>query len=176
MPRTRAVDANHGVMTDHSIPRTGRGGAAPDLKTLVPFLGTGDDRALGLAYAEMGDRRAKEFLLRAAPQDWPVRLRLAVLEPDAARAAQLYESVLRDNPFEPVALVNLGTHLARLGRYTEAGQLWDRALLTNPALEEAVLNLAQIRSPKDARVLLSRYLELNPVSRKARAALAKLGQ
>jgi hypothetical protein len=48
--------------------------------------------------------------------------------------------------------------------------------LTNPALEEAVLNLAQIRSPKDARVLLSRYLELNPVSRKARAALAKLGQ
>ncbi len=174
MPRTLAVDANHGVMTDHSIPRTGKSVAAPAQKTLVPFLGTGDDRALGLAYAELGDRRAKEFLLRAAPQDWPVRLRLAVLEPDAARAAQLYESVLRENPYEPAALVNLGTHLARLGRYTEAGQLWDRALLTNPALEEAVLNLAQVRPPKDARALLLRYLEFNPVSRKAREQLTKL--
>lgn len=174
MPRTRAVDANHGVMTDHSIPRAGHGGAAPDQKTLVPFLGKADDRALGLAYAELGDRRAKEYLLRAVPQDWPVRLRLAVLEPYAGTAARLYESVLRENPYEPAALVNLGTYLAQAGRFTEAGQFWERALRTNPALEEAVLNLAQVRPPKEARALLLRYLEFNPVSRKAQAAIAKI--
>lgn len=174
MPRTRTVDGNHGVMTDHSIPRAGRTVAEPERKTLVPFLGSGDDRALGLAYAELGDRRAKEFLLRAEPRDWPVQLRLAVLETDAATAAALYASVLRENPFEPAALVNLGAQRARQGRFVEAGQLWERALAVNPALEEAVWNLTQIRPPKESRMLLLRYLEFNPVSAKARARLAQL--
>jgi hypothetical protein len=173
MPRTRTVDGNHGVMTDHSIPRTQKSEPLPGAGTLTPFLGLGDDRALGLAYAELGDRRAREYLLRAAPQDWPVRLRLAVLEPDPLRAAPLYESVLRENPYETAALVNLGSHLARQGRTAEAGRLWERALEANPALEEAVLNLAQIRPAGEARVILQRYLELNPVSRKARARLAE---
>ena len=175
MPRTRAVDANHGVMTDHSIPRTQKSEQPPPEGTLVPFLGEGDDRALGLAYAELGDKRAREYLLRATPQDWPVRLRLAVLEPDALRAAQLYESVLRENPYETAALVNFGAHLARQGRTVEAGRLWDRALAANPALEEAVLNLTQIRASKESRILLQRYLQLNPISRKARTRLAEIG-
>ena len=80
MPRTRAVDANHGVMTDHSIPRiAGAAAAVPAAGALVPFGGKGDDRAMGLAYAELGDKRAREYLLRAVPRDWPVLLRLAVL-------------------------------------------------------------------------------------------------
>jgi Flp pilus assembly protein TadD len=174
MPRTRAVDANHGVMTDHSIPKTRKREPLPSVATLTPFLGAGTDRALGLAYAELGDKRARQFLLQATPQDWPVRLRLAVLEPDRAKAAQLYESVLRDNPSEPAALVNLGAYLAAQGRTAEAGRLWDRALTVNPALEEAVLNLAQIRPLIDARTLLERYLDFNPVSRNARARLAQL--
>ncbi len=175
MPRTRAVDANHGVMTDHSIPRTQKHEPMPPVGPLAPFLGTADDRAFGLAYAELADKRARGYLLRATPQDWPVRLRLAVLEPDPVRAAQLYESVLRDNPYETAALVNLGTHLARQGRLAEAGRLWDRALAANPALEEAVLNLTQIRSARESRILLRRYLEFNPVSRKAAARLAEIG-
>jgi hypothetical protein len=174
MPRTRAIDANHGVMTDHSIPRSPKDVPPPPPGTLVPFLGTGDDRALGLAYAELGDKRAREYLLRASPQDWPVRLRLAVLEPDADRAAQLYQSVLRENPYEPAALVNLGAYLARQGRASEAGQLWDRALAVNPALEEAVLNLTQIRSAKESRTHLLKYLSLDPVSRRARMRLAEI--
>lgn len=176
MPRGRAVDANHGVMTDHSIPRRQTGQPLPPpSETLVPFVGTGDSRAIGLAYAELGDKRAREYLLHASPQDWPVRLRLAVLEPDAARAAQLYESVLRENPHETAALVNLGSHLARQGRTAEAGGLWEKALAANAALEEAVLNLTQIRSPAESRMLLHRYLEINPVSRKGRMRLAEIG-
>jgi tetratricopeptide (TPR) repeat protein len=175
MPRTRTADGNHGVMTDHGIPRVARREAAPGAGGLVAFLGKADDRALGLAYAELGDRRAREYLLRAAPQDAPVRLRLAVLEPDAARAAALYESVLRENPNEPAALVNLGTYLAGAGRVEEAGRLWERALAVNPALEEAVLNLSQIRPAAEGRAVLRRYLEFNPVSKKARARLVELG-
>ena len=174
MPRAKAVDANHGVMTDHSIPRKPSREPQPKFESLTPFLGLADDRALGLAYAELGDPRAAAYLSRAEPQDWPVQLRLAVLEPDPARAAQLYESVLRANPYEPVALVNLGTHLARQGRNLEAGRLWDRALLANPALEDAVLNLTQIRPANDSRLLLQKYLEVNPVSRKALRRLTEL--
>lgn len=174
MPRTRTADVNHGVMTDHSIPRTVRSVAAPMKEALVPFLGTGDDRALGLAYAELGDKRAREYLLRATPQDWPVRLRLAGEEQDQDRAAQLYEAVLRDNPYEPSSLVNLGILRARQGRTGEARRMWERALTVNPALEAAVLNLTQILSIPESRKILQQYLELNPVSRSARARLAAI--
>jgi len=174
MPRTRTVDGNHGVMTDHRIPRIPGNAQPPESTALVPFLGTADDRALGLAYAELGDKRGREFLLRAAPQDWPVRLRLAVTEPDERRAIQLYESVLRDNPSEPAALVNLGSLLAKQRRFDEAGRLWERALTSNPAIEEAVLNLSQIRSPQDARTILTRYWQLSPTSRRVRTRLSEI--
>jgi hypothetical protein len=67
MPRSPAVDANHGVLTDHSIPRTRGKSEPPQGHDLIAFLGNADDRAIGLAYAEMGDKRAREYLLRAAP-------------------------------------------------------------------------------------------------------------
>ena len=174
MPKTRAIDANHGVMTDHSIPRVPRRSQPPRHSGLTAFLGNADDRSLGLAYAELGDSRAREYLLRAKPVDWRVRLRLAVLEPDPARAAALYESVLKENPGEPSALVNLGGFHAAAGRTTQAAALWTRALKANPAIEEAVLNLSQVLPPPQAQDLLKRYLTLNPVSAPARARLSKL--
>jgi hypothetical protein len=171
MPKTRAVDANHGVMTDHSIPRVPHASAPPKKSGLVAFLGKADDRSLGLAYAELGDSRAREYLLRAKPADWRVRLRLAVFEQDPARAAALYESVLRDNPGEPAALVNLGGLYAAAGRTKEAAALWTRALQANPAIEEAVLNLSQVLPAPQSKDLLKRYLTLNPSSAAARARL-----
>jgi tetratricopeptide (TPR) repeat protein len=174
MPKARVVDANHAVMTDHSIPRTQRPEASPASGTLVAFLGTADDRSAGLAYAELGDPRARQYLLRAIPQDWPVQLRLAVLEPDPSRAMKLYESVLRESPGDTAALVNLGSLYAQAGRLADAARLWERALASNPATEEAVLNLSQVRPPAEARRILDRYLELNPVSQKARSRLGAL--
>lgn len=174
MPRTNVVDANHAVMTDHSIPRIPKAVTPTGASVLASFLGPADDRTIGLAYAELGDARAREFLLRATPQDWLVRLRLAVLEPDPLRAARLYELVLRDHPGETAALVNLGALYGQAGRKEEAGRLWERALEANPAIEAAVLNLALIRSPEDSRVILKRYLEVNPASRKVRARLAEI--
>lgn len=176
MPRTRAADANHGAMTDHSIPRNPKTAKPTAQEELIAFVGAVDDRALGLAYAELSDRRSREYLLRATPRDSLVRLWLAVLEPNPERAVQLYESVLKDTPSEVTALVNLGALYAQSGRLAEAGRLWARALIANPAIEEAVLNLSQIRSTAESKQILERYLELNPVSSKAKARLAALPQ
>jgi predicted CXXCH cytochrome family protein len=172
MPKSQVTDAGHSVMTDHaiSLDRT----AISRVRTggrLVAFLGTADDRALGLAYAELGDPRTREYLLRAKPVDSEVRLRLAALEPNPARATELYESVLRDNPAQPAALVNLGSLYAQTGRLDDAAALWRRALENNPGIEEAALNLARIVRPEEAKSVLTRYLESNPGSRAAQARL-----
>jgi tetratricopeptide (TPR) repeat protein len=161
-------DGGHGVVTDHGIRiHRSRPNSLPS-RDLTVFLGTADDRSLGLAYAELGDLRARDLLVRAKPADAQVRLRLAALETNENRAAALYESVLRANPFQTVALVNLGSLYAKAGHLEEAASLWERALATNPAIEEAVLNLAQIRSPVEAREIIQRYLLFNPGSLAAR--------
>jgi hypothetical protein len=176
MPKSPvADDGGHGVMTDHSIPaRSRKADAAPLTRNLKAFVGQEDDRALGIAYAQVGDVRAREYLLRARPADAEVDLRLAFLERDSGRAAALYEAVLRLNPTQPVALVNLGAIYARAGRLQDAARLWERALAANPATEEAVLNLAQIRPAAEARTILRHYLAFNPLSLAARARLSAL--
>jgi tetratricopeptide (TPR) repeat protein len=134
-------------------------------------LGTADDRAFGLAYSALGDRRARDYLLRAEPVDSEVKLRLAATETDERRAIVLYESVLRTSPGQTVALVNLGSLYANAGRLEDAGNLWERALAANPGIEAAVLNLARIRPPAEAKVILLHYLDFNPASVAARALL-----
>jgi len=94
----------------------------------VAFLGAADDRAVGLAHAELSDQRARPYLLRTTPQDWQVLLRLVALRPDAGRAMRLYETLLRENPTETTALVNLGFLYAKAGRLTESSRLWVTAL------------------------------------------------
>jgi predicted CXXCH cytochrome family protein len=174
MPKSPVVDGGHGVLTDHGISFPKEGSRASGSRDLIAYIGTADERALGLAYAELGDPRARRHLLHATPADPEVRLRLASLENDDARAAALYESVLRATPFQPVALVNLGSIYAKAGRTDEAGRLWERALSTNPGIEAAVLNLAQIRPAAEASEILLGYLRLNPGSREAAARLKKL--
>jgi tetratricopeptide (TPR) repeat protein len=174
MPKTHVVDGGHGVLTDHSIPSGRKRPAAPPGQDLIAFLGTADDRALGIAYAEAGDPRARQYLMRAEPADAEVLLRLAAIESDSPRSVALYESVVRLDPSQTVALVNLGSLYAKAGRLNEAAQLWQRALAANPAIEAAVLNLVQIRPPNEARTLLQRYLEFNPASSVARQRLANL--
>jgi Tfp pilus assembly protein PilF len=176
MPKSPvADDGGHGVMTDHSIPaRVRQPTASPSAGNLKALVGIGDDRALGIAYAQLGDARARDYLLRAKPADAEVDLRLAFLERDPARAASLYESVLRLNPAQPVALVNLGAIYARAGRLQDAAKLWERALVANPAIEEAALNLALTRAPAEARLILQHYLKFNPLSDAARARLSAI--
>jgi hypothetical protein len=154
MPRVKASDANHGVFTDHSIPRVARPQVEePRAPVLVPSEGfTSDDRMLGLAYAEVAlesgepfhRREALRLLRRALPEaagDWNLLTRLAFLEePDAALA--LYERSLAVRPRQPVALVNAGALHAARGNLPRAMEYWLRALSMNPGLSEASRNLA----------------------------------
>ena len=173
MPRSQTVDVSHGVMTDHRIQRSSRRSSVPEnqARELQPLLGKSDDRALGLAYAEVGDARARQYLLQAKPPDAAVLLRLAALEQNPKRAAEEYEAVLREDRANPVALVNLGALYAEAGRIEDAARTWKRALEVNPAIEGAALNLARIRPPAEARGVLEEYLRFNPGSLAARAAL-----
>ncbi|MDE3167048.1 MAG: hypothetical protein KGN36_14680 [Acidobacteriota bacterium] len=166
MPRTATSDGSHGAMTDHGIER--RPGERAERSVLTAFLGTADDRAWGIAYAETGSPLAREYLSRSQPADAAVLLRLAVLEPDRVRAARLYEAALRSEPAQVTALVNLGAIYAQQDRTPAAVKLWERALEANPAIEEAVLNLARVLKPDTAHTLLRRYLQFNPGSPAAR--------
>ncbi len=176
MPRSKTVDVEHGVMTDHRIQRSDRQSpaAANQARELQAFLGESDDRQLGLAYAEVGDPRAREYLLRAKPADASVLVRLATLEKNPILAKEKYEQALREAPANPVALVNLGALYAQSGRIEDAARMWNRALEANPAIEGAALNLARIRPRAPARAVLKRYLLFNPDSAAARAALDAL--
>ena len=176
MPRSKTVDVEHGVMTDHRIQRSSRQSpaAANQPRELQAFLGESDDRQLGLAYAEVGDPRAREYLLRAKPADASVLVRLATLETNPILAKEKYEQALREEPANPVALVNLGALYAQSGRIEDAARMWNRALEANPAIEGAALNLARIRPRAQARAVLKRYLLFNPDSAAARAALDAL--
>jgi tetratricopeptide (TPR) repeat protein len=162
MPKSAAADANHGVFTDHSIPRVPVKSSAPSTWRLRGFSGadTGD-RELGLAYAEVavrtGDRRQEAEALRlltAASKDAEVRTRLAFLLERAGqpeRAAGHYDAALRDDPNQIVAMVNLGRLLGLQGFLDRAILLWRKALQRNPCLEDAGSNLQiALRAKNDA--------------------------
>ena len=177
MPKTKSADANHGVLTDHSIPRLPSHKVVPGgTGELEAFTGLADARALGLAYAEMGDRRARAYLERATSVDWQVRLRLAAMEPGLVRAAALYEAVLKERPGEVSALVNLGSIYGQAGRTADAIRLWRRALEANPALEEAALNLSEVLPAAEGAEILRQYLGLNPASPAGQARAAELAK
>lgn len=155
MPRLRAADANHGVFTDHSIPRSPRGrSAAKSGGALRGFRASMvDDRALGLAYAEVAlesndgghAAKARALLRQVTAPDAAVLTRRAYIEQNQgapAEAAALYERSLRLKPAQPVALVNLGLLYGQAGRLPQAIDCWRKALAMNPGLTEASRNLA----------------------------------
>jgi hypothetical protein len=159
MPKASVIDGGnmeggHGVLTDHSIPRTVRETQpvpASDWR-LHGFssLDTGD-RELGLAYAEVAARTGNQNqaaeairLLASAPVDADVALRLASLyqRQGADRLAiTLYEKALALRPGSMAALVNLGLYDAAAGKLDAAIALWKQALNLNPCAAEARQNL-----------------------------------
>jgi hypothetical protein len=172
MPSAKTVDVAHGVATNHDIERSWLPRSTTNKRReLQPFLGEVDTRGLGLAYAAVGDPRAREYLLRAKPADAPILIQLAALGQDPIRN---YEAALQEDPSNPVALVNLGALYAQTGKLGDSAQVWERALDVNPAIEAAALNLARIRAATEARAVLERYLMFNPGSSSARSALRAL--
>lgn len=154
MPRTRAVDGGHGVLTDHSIPRKPAAAGVGSLKPwrLTAFKGfDGDPRSLGLAYAEVGLRTQNRQqlneavrLLNMSARDGEVMARLADLyfrQGNRTRAFHLYTDAHRADPGSMAVLVNLGIIEAERGNAERAISLWLSALERNPGLMEAATNL-----------------------------------
>ena len=158
MPKSQAVDAEHVVFTDHSIPRRPRKlvQLSSDAE-LVTFGGPPASlRDLALAYAiksigQQGgaDRsRALELLVRAereTPNDVDVLVSLAERYRNDGKselAYNLYERALAIEPRQATAAVGLGGIMMERGNYGEAMRLWTIALSQNSGLELVRLNFA----------------------------------
>lgn len=162
MPKNRAADANHGVFTDHSIPRVPgavRNQSAASWRLRGFAAADQGERELGLAYAEIGvrtgnpDQQAEAIRLLSGKADAEAQVRLADLEERAGnpkQAMSLYQSALREDPNAVVAMVNLGRLYGSSGELDEAIRLWRDALERNPCLAEAGENLQiALRAKKD---------------------------
>ncbi len=200
MPKSAALDVGHTVFTDHSIPRRIGGRPRPEAgvseRSLISFWG-GDiegARELGLAYAEAAVQeqndvyyaRAFELLKKAEPErprDARLLEQLAYLYEhfgDENKAMTLYRRAVQADPSQVVAAVNLGSLLAKRGRFQEAIPLWEDALSRNPGLETASVYLAlaylRVANPAAAETALLKTLEYNPDSHHARRLLSDLRQ
>jgi tetratricopeptide (TPR) repeat protein len=193
MPKSPVRDTEHAVYTDHSIPRRPRERITTrsDARELVRLWTTpADERDLGLAYAatassdSFAQRRALDLLRKAAErdgEDLPVLVQLAQLEDaagDEAKAAALDERILRIDPRQAAAAINLATYYYRRGRTREAMQLWAGALRGNPGLTAARINLAvgqyHAGDAAAAEATLRQALEYDPDQETARKLLAEV--
>ena len=199
MLKSTASDAQHVVLTDHSIPRRpSRKPAGPTAVSdaaLVPFDGVRPslrDQALAYAMAAVGrtngaDRtRAVPLLEQAVKEnqsDVEVLLYLAEIYRNDGKndlAGPLYQRTIALDPGQATASVGLGGVMMERGEYREAIRLWTDALSKNAGLELVRLNLAaaflQIGNRTSAELHLRKALDLNPAFAPARDLLRKLEQ
>jgi len=197
MPKSGASDAQHVVLTDHTIPRRPSrkpaGPAAVSDAALTTFDGTQAslrDRALAYGIAAVGrsdgaDRaRALTLLERAAkedPADVEVVLYLAEIYRNDGKndlARPLYQRAITLDPDQATASVGLGGILMERGEYREAIRLWTDALSKNAGLELVRLNLSvaflKIGDRISAELHLRKALDLNPAFSPARELLKNL--
>ncbi len=157
MPKSPVQDVAHGVLTDHAILKRGMARTEqtkPDWHLRGFSAADTGARELGLAYAEVSSRTRNPRqsdeafrLLNASEKDEAVQIRLAALlqgRGEPGKAAELYASVLRQNPDSIVALVNLGNYYGSQGDLARAAAFWRRALTRNPCQPESAANLEKV--------------------------------
>ncbi len=196
MPRSAATDAEHVVLTDHSIPRRPRGPVTSvnsQEAELEPFGGVAaETRDVSLAYAIAAvgktggfDRTRASTLLervvRERPDDVEVLLYLAEIYRNDGkndRARPLYERAIRIDPGQVTASVGLGGIMMEGGDYSRAIHLWTDALEKNNGLELVRLNLSlallKTGDTSAAEANLRKALDLNPAFPQAIELLHKL--
>ena len=194
MPKRTATDAEHVVLTDHSIPRRPHRESAGDPDAaLAPFDGApASQRDLALAYAmaavghKTGTDRTRaisllQTVVKEAPDDVDVLLYLAEIyrnddKNDLARP--LYERAIALDPRQVTGSVGLGGILMERGDYRGAIRFWNDALSKNAGLELVRMNLAlaqlKIGDRSAAEQNLRKAVELNPAFGAARDLLNQL--
>jgi hypothetical protein len=196
MPQSKANDAEHVVITDHSIPRRVRAVGHPESDAggeLRAFDGTpaARDVALAYAYAALGESggtyraKAQVLLEQAAaesPKDVDVIVSLAEIyrnNGQSEAAHPLYVRALALDSGQLTALAGLGAIAMERGHYAEAIELWTHALARNSGLLLVRLNLALAQwkagDRTGAEANLRKALEISPAFAPARKALEQLG-
>lgn len=124
MPQSGVRDVEHAVFTDHSIPRVRRApGTAPasTMSTLVPFGGaTAGERERGLAYSTVAVNTGNRAL--------------------GMQAVPLLEAALARTPHDAKIASLLAQLYDRMGRSSEACDLFQRAIADDPAAVKAAIN------------------------------------
>ena len=144
------------------------------------FPGSGDAQAiLGDAEFARGDKgAARAAYARSAlvRRSWPLTLRLAAAQEDAAETRRLLESYVRDNPMNAEAAALLADAFAAAGDWERAAQLLDHAMALGMARVPWVLAARSIAAAEleDNDAALDYALaahELQPMNPLAIAAL-----
>ncbi len=192
MPKGPSRTVDHLAFTDHAIPRKpGTPLAEGDKSELVSFWrNTPELRDLALGYSVVAPAvaavrpRTLQLLQKAEagdPRDVPVLAQLALFYERMRRgalAAELTERIYALDPDHPSTLVNLGSERAKQGRLAEAIALWKKALLRNPALTPARVNMAvalyQSGEKEQGRRELQIALDWDPGSEQARLLLEEM--
>ncbi|MBL8213067.1 MAG: tetratricopeptide repeat protein [Bryobacterales bacterium] len=192
MPKGPSRTVDHLAFTDHAIPRKpGVPLTEGDKSELVSFWrNTPEVRDLALGYSVVAPTvaavrpRTLQLLQKAEaenPKDVPVLAQLATFYERmrrGAQAAELTERIYTLDPNHQATLVNLGSERAKQGRLPEAIALWKKALLRNPALTPARVNLAvalyQSGEKEQARRELETALVWDPGSEQAQRLLDEM--
>ena len=197
MERSATTDIAHEQVTDHLIRKRLRDPLLTSSGTgLLEPVGSSrpGDRELGLAYAEMavrGDRdaasRALVLLTReekeaqGASSDPEVHSRLGFLEQVTGHidtAAEEYERAIQANPYDSLALGDLGLNRATQHQYAAAERLWKAAFNHDPVQIGAGMNLAVVECATGDRhgatEALTRLLEFAPDDTKANQLMAEI--
>lgn len=172
--RAAAQSVEHLAFTDHSIPRRPVPPSDQKGESVQEFwTGQSNPRDTAMANAIANLPGAHEQLKSAAPAnptDIPLQLQLAQAHDragDDPQAAKIYEQILKLDPTNTTALINLGTHKIKTGSPKEAMSLWLRALARNPALIGARMNLAvaqyQSGDPAAAQATLKLLHDYEPL-------------
>ncbi len=190
MPKTKTVDAQHVVYTDHSIPR--RPGAparrlAQDPELIPINGGAASAREMGLAYAIAAQREQNQVYRARAEQALPeaddaeALLYLAEIYRTTDRpalAVPLYERANRLDPAQLTGPVGLGAIRMERGELQEAIRLWEDALSKNAGLELVRMNLAIAKwrsgDLQSAESHFNKAIELNPAFAPIRDLLRRL--
>lgn len=199
MPKSLASDAQHVVLTDHSIPRRlgARSGGPTDMSgaELIPFDGSKPStRDLALAYAIAAIGRTSgpdhdraltllESSVRQNANDSETLLYLAEIYRTGGKselAIPLYGRAIRLDPTQATGSVGLGGSLMERGDLVGAIPLFRDALLKNAGLQLVRMNLAvalwQTGDRPGAESVLRAAIALNPAYAPARELLTRISQ
>jgi predicted CXXCH cytochrome family protein len=195
MPKAPATDAQHIVMTDHTIRRRPHRAAPPavvdgELASFGAAKVSLRDQAMAYAIAAVGksngsDRTRAQNLLEQVVRDLPADVEVLLYLAEIYRnddknelARPLYERAIALDPGQVTGSVGLGAIMMERGEYAEAIRLWKDALAKNAGLELVRLNLSlaqlKIGDRSGAESNLRKAISLNPAFAPARDLLAQL--